>query len=73
VLVNDGTGRFTIAQPGSILPATATGNGFDVEIADFNGDGANDLFLCNRASRTQNPQTAAATGGRQRLLFARPR
>jgi len=41
------------------------GNGFDVEVADFDGDGVADLFLCNRAS-TRQP---AISGGVQRLLL----
>ncbi len=44
---NDGTGRFTLATK-RFFPDTATGNGFDVEAADFNGDGLTDLFLANR-------------------------
>jgi hypothetical protein len=67
VLLNDGAARFTAAAADSMLPSTATGNGFDVEVADFDGDGRADLFLCNRAS-TGN---AAASGGVQRLLLRR--
>lgn len=44
---NDGSGTFTAAT-GSFLPATARGNGFDIEAADFNGDGRLDLYLANR-------------------------
>jgi VCBS repeat protein len=72
VLLNDGAGRFAAAAPGTVLPATADGNGFDVEIADFDGDGSADLFLCNRASlsRAEDSQdTIARSGGRQRLLL----
>lgn len=65
-LLNDGAGRFTAAEPGAVLPLSAEGNGFDVEVADFNADGASDLFLCNRASVRDQP---AASGGLQRLLF----
>ena len=50
VLLNDGAARFTFAAPGTVLPAAANGNGFDVEVADFDGDGRTDLFFCNRAS-----------------------
>jgi hypothetical protein len=50
VLLNDGSGRFSEPTAGTILPTTAVGNGFDVEVADFDGDGIADLFLCNRAS-----------------------
>jgi hypothetical protein len=65
VLLNDGRARFTAAAPGSVLPATVAGNGFDIEVADLDGDGRDDLFLCNRAS-TGN---AEASGGVQRLLL----
>ena len=72
VLLNDGSGFFLAAPPGTVLPASADGNGFDVVVADFDGDGTHDLFLCNRANRTRDAQTALATGGRQRLLLGRP-
>jgi len=67
VLLNDGTGQFSVAAPGSVLPESADGNGFDVEVADFDGDGLNDLFLCNRTSIAQSADQAQA-GGLQRLL-----
>jgi len=66
VLLNDGSGRFSEPGPGTILPTTAVGNGFDVEVADFDGNGIADLFLCNRASIDAAP---AESGGRQRLLL----
>lgn len=69
VLLNDGRARFTLAAPGSVLPAAANGNGFDVEVADFDGDGAMDLFLCNRASTADGREW----GGLQRLLLRRAR
>jgi hypothetical protein len=69
VLLNDGNARFTLAAPNAILPESATGNGFDVEVADFDGDGRTDLFLCNRASTDDAP----ASGGLQRLLLGRAR
>jgi hypothetical protein len=69
VLLNDGRAGFTRAAPGSVLPATADGNGFDIEVADFNADGNTDLFLCNRASTGE----LAASGGVQRLLLRRAR
>lgn len=72
VLLNDGAGYFSVAAPGSVLPATANGNGFDIEVADFNRDGRDDLFFCNRSSSSSNPRTAAASGGLQRLLFRNP-
>jgi FG-GAP-like repeat len=72
-MLNDGAGHFTLAEAGAILPAEVDGNGFDVEVADFDGDGIPDLFLCNRASNPA-PGTAAAvsSGGRQRMLLAEP-
>jgi hypothetical protein len=69
VLLNDGKARFVLAAPGTVLPRDADGNGFDVEVADFDGDGRTDLFLCNRASEDD----AEASGGVQRLLLGRPR
>jgi hypothetical protein len=71
VLLNDGSGFFLEAAANTVLPASADGNGFDVVVEDFNGDGTADLFLCNRANRTRNNETALASGGRQRLLFGR--
>lgn len=35
---------FTHATP-EFFPASATGHGFDVEAADFNGDGHPDVYL----------------------------
>ena len=66
-LLNDGTGRFSAAERGVVLPADVTGNGFDIEVADFNGDGAPELFLCNRAS-SRAPGQQESSGGQQRLL-----
>jgi len=37
-------------------------------VADFDGDGHNDLFLCNRASLRNDPE---GSGGVQRLLLRR--
>ena len=45
-LSNDGDGHFSEAD--SVLPEGTTGNGFDVEPADFDGDGRPDLFLASR-------------------------
>jgi hypothetical protein len=73
VLLNDGRARFSTAPAGSVLPAGTDGNGFDIEVADFNSDGAADLFLCNRASDARSAGAAAASGGVQRLLFGRLR
>jgi hypothetical protein len=69
VLLNDGRARFALGAPGSVLPVSADGNGFDVEVADFDGDGRTDLFLCNRAS----DDDARESGGLQRLLLRRAR
>jgi hypothetical protein len=66
VLLNDGQARFSVAARGSVLPPSADGNGFDVEVADFDGDGRADLFLCNRASLGNDPE---GSGGVQRLLL----
>lgn len=52
---NDGGGVFVESAPA--LPIGVTGNGFDIEPADFDGDGALDLFLASR-------------GGTDRLLLA---
>ncbi len=57
VYLNDGQGSFTLTD--DLLPATAVGNGFDIEAADFNGDGRVDLFLASR-------------GGDDRLLLSQP-
>lgn len=56
---NDGAGRFTDVTE-ELLPASAVGRGFDVQQADFNGDGLPDLYLSNR-------------DGSDRLLLGRPR
>jgi len=68
VLLNDGSARFAAAAPDMVLPESVDGNGFDVEIADFDADGRADLFLCNRASLRND---AAGSGGTQRLLLRR--
>jgi hypothetical protein len=65
-LVNDGSGSFAAAVRGTVVPASADGNGFDVEVADLDGDGIEDLFFCNRASVPNAPERS---GGLQRLLL----
>lgn len=69
VLLNDGTGRYTATSPGAVLPASADGNGFDIEVADFDRDGVTDLFFCNRASTG----VAAESEGLQRMLLGERR
>lgn len=49
VYLNDGKGTFTDTQ--EILPKSVVGRGFDIDFADFNGDGIPDLFLSNRGSQ----------------------
>ncbi len=56
--INDGSGRFS-AAPG-VLPPVSLANTFDLEIADFNGDGVDDIFVASR-------------GGPDRLLIGIPR
>jgi hypothetical protein len=55
VYVNNGTGVFQEATQ-AVFPSGVTGNGSDIEAADFNGDGCIDLYLSSR-------------GGPDRLLF----
>lgn len=49
VYLNDGKGKFT--DNTNILPKSIEGRGFDIDFADFNGDGIKDLFLSNRGSQ----------------------
>lgn len=49
VYVNDGKGRYTDNK--NIFPKSIVGRGFDIDFADFNGDGIKDLFLSNRGSQ----------------------
>lgn len=49
VLLNDGDGVFRDAT-GEVLPPGTEGSGFDVEFADFNGDGKPDLYLASRGT-----------------------
>lgn len=46
VFLNDRHARF-VDRTAALFPATLSGDGIDVESADFNGDGALDLFLTN--------------------------
>lgn len=43
---NDGSGRFSAAS--DVVPSSAGANAFDIEVADFNGDGRPDLFIASR-------------------------
>ncbi|RYE10894.1 MAG: VCBS repeat-containing protein [Hyphomicrobiales bacterium] len=52
--LNDGAGYFAAAT--GAIPATALANTFDLEVADYNGDGVDDLFVASR-------------GGADRLLL----
>lgn len=47
---NDGRGAFTDATA-RFLPPGLSGNGVDVEAADFDGDGVLDLYFANHSSR----------------------
>jgi len=42
----DSAGRFTPAE--GVPPPSAVANAFDIEVADFNGDGLDDLFIASR-------------------------
>jgi hypothetical protein len=44
VALNDGTGVFKDAS-GPVFPSSLTGQGVDVEVADFNGDGRLDMYF----------------------------
>jgi hypothetical protein len=58
VYLNNGRGVFEECTP-AVFPRGVTGNGFDIEVADFNGDSRIDLYLSSR-------------GGPDRLLFWKP-
>ncbi len=73
VLLNDGSGTFTVAREGEILPSSVHGKGlgFDIEVGDFDGDGRNDLFFCDRGS-SSNPRGGVVMRGRPSLVLNRP-
>ncbi|MFK8017664.1 MAG: FG-GAP repeat domain-containing protein [Gammaproteobacteria bacterium] len=50
--INDGTGQFT-APTTSVFSAEPSGSLFDIEVADFNGDGNADLYFCYRTGTDQ--------------------
>lgn len=49
VFLNDGAGRFSEGTT-AVLPAGTVGSGFDVEQADYDGDGLPELFLADRGN-----------------------
>ena len=71
VLLNDGSGTFTAAREGEILPLSVNGKGmgFDIEVGDFDGDGRDDLFFCDRSS-SSNPRGGVVMRGRPSLVLS---
>lgn len=61
--INSGKGEF---KPATMATPWPTGNGFDIAKADFNGDGKQDYYLCNRARRGHSE----SQGGFDRLMLA---
>lgn len=59
-LMNDGTGRFDHGGGKGAMPIGTYANAFDIEVADFTGDGVDDVFVASR-------------GGLDRLLIGLPR
>jgi hypothetical protein len=59
-LMNDGKGTFGHGGGKGVLPIVTSANAFDLEVADFNGDGIDDVFVASR-------------GGADRLLTGLPR
>jgi hypothetical protein len=59
---NDGAGRFSSSFDVDVFPVPLSGNVFDIEVADFNGDGQDDLYIANRATKN-------SVGGQDFLLF----
>lgn len=49
VYINDGKGYFT-DDTSSFFTEDVSGRGFDIDFADFNGDGKKDFFLSNRGT-----------------------
>lgn len=50
--VNDGTGGFNNAAD-PVFDTSPDGSLFDVEVADFNNDGLDDVYLCFRTGTDQ--------------------
>ena len=67
VLLNDGKGIFGETQSDKLVLNHLKGNTFDIEVSDFNGDGQQDLFFCNRG--TGMPGNINGGGGQAQLLF----
>ncbi len=53
VWLNDGTGVFTDATTADVFSSPPDGGIFDIEVVDVNGDGNDDLFVCNRTGISQ--------------------
>lgn len=67
LLANDGTGRYAQSTPDWLGVEYLRGNGFDIEMADFDADGHADIFLCNRLAGMLTELTRA--DGTSRLLL----
>lgn len=59
-LMNEGDGTFDHGGGKGAMPIVTYANAFDMEVADFNGDGVDDVFIASR-------------GGPDRLLMGIPR
>ena len=59
-LMNEGDGTFDHGGAKGAMPIVTYANAFDMEVADFNGDGVDDVFIASR-------------GGPDRLLMGIPR
>ena len=73
VLLNDGNGKLETIPTSVVLPESVNGDGlgFDIEIADFNGDQYDDIFLCTRGLPAYM-YDGSVTDGKLRLLFRKP-
>ena len=61
--LNDGTGHFSNATT-LFFGSTITGNGLGIKIADYNADGFDDVYICNRGGKDRLLFSAAGTVGR---------